>query len=196
MHGEKLKFIRDSFFRFNECYVWDQYYVNLFVRQYAEPSQFVIAIPPSMRIDKSIIQDANIYADYKYYFAKYNEEQVQAVINAMNILKRAGKKVKYRIHPRYSDLALLRKYVNNEEIEYPSEVGIVDSLSNCGCAVGSYSTVLLQAYFSGINITLDDVAFKEMYNRLNEYGYILMNKNLERLSALIKTTKLNRIFVI
>ncbi len=185
MHGEKLKFIRDSYFRFNECYVWDQYYVDLFVRQYAEPSQFVIAIPPSMQIN-TIRHEANKYADYKYYLAIYTEEQVQSVVDAMHTLKKTGKTVKFRIHPRYSNLSLLRKYVNNEEIEYPSEVGIIDSLANCSCAVGSYTTVLLQAYFSGINVVLDDVAFKETYEQLKEYGYILMNKKQERLSSLIR----------
>ena len=29
-HGERLYNIRDSYFRFDECYVWSKYYVNLF----------------------------------------------------------------------------------------------------------------------------------------------------------------------
>ena len=28
MHGEKLFFIRDSFFHYDECYVWDNYYID------------------------------------------------------------------------------------------------------------------------------------------------------------------------
>ena len=30
MHGEKLYFIRDTFFCFDRCYVWDGYYRDLF----------------------------------------------------------------------------------------------------------------------------------------------------------------------
>lgn len=44
-HGEKLMFIRDSFFHFDECYVWGDYYVKMFVRMKAEPNQFIVSVP-------------------------------------------------------------------------------------------------------------------------------------------------------
>ena len=38
MHGEKLYFIRDTFFCFDRCYVWDGYYRDLFCQLRAEPT--------------------------------------------------------------------------------------------------------------------------------------------------------------
>lgn len=29
MHGEKMYYIRDSYFRYDRCYVWDAYYRDL-----------------------------------------------------------------------------------------------------------------------------------------------------------------------
>ena len=182
MHGDKLKYIREAFFRFDKCYVWDQFYIDLFVRQYAEDSQFVIAIPPSLKVGKADHIDKSIYADYKYYLAIYTDEEARALVNAMSVFKTEGKTIKYRIHPRCSDLNILKKYVNDEEIEYPSKVNIIDSLRNTGCAVGSYSTVLLQAYCSDIPVLLDDVAYADTFNKLKEYGYILMSKDIAKLS--------------
>ena len=49
MHGEKLYFMRDSFFKFNSCYVWDEHYKKLFISMCADKNQFVIEIPPSLK---------------------------------------------------------------------------------------------------------------------------------------------------
>lgn len=182
MHGEKLRYIRDSYFRFDECYVWDQYYIDLFTRQHADERQFIVAVPPSMKVTPGNNKDSKYYADYKYYLAIYNDEEARNIVHSMEFAKREGKTVKYRIHPRCSDLDVLRKYVPEDEIEMPSQVSIIDSLQNVGCVVGSYTTVLLQAYYSGIPIMMDDMAFEDTYNKLEEYGYILISKNVKRLS--------------
>ena len=100
----------------------------------------------------------------------------------MAFARREGKTVRFRPHPRYSDMDLLKKYVSEEEIETPQKVGILESISNLDCAVGSYTTVLAQAYFSGKNILLDDVTFKSQYNQLKERRYILIGNNPQKLS--------------
>ena len=182
MHGEKLWFIRDAFFHYDECYVWDEYYADLFRSLKAEPTQFRVAIPPSMRIDTEVYKNQEYYADYKYYLALYTEEQIKWIVQSMEFAKREGKSVKYRPHPRYSDMELLRKYVKDEEIEMPKKVGIMDSISNLEFAVGSYTTVLSQAWFSGKGVVLDDVTFKDQFDKLEEHGYILAKKDCGRLS--------------
>ena len=100
----------------------------------------------------------------------------------MSFAKRKGKSVKYRIHPRYTDLNVLRKYVSESEIEIPSEVNILDSISNLEYAVGSFTTVLVQAYLSGKKVLLNDVTFKKRFDQLKDYGYILAKDDVERLS--------------
>lgn len=184
MHGEKLFFIRDAFFHYDECYVWDEYYAELFRSLMAEPTQFRVALPSSLRIDADSFKNSKVFSDYKYYLAFYNEEQIASIVRSMAFAKGEGKTVKYRPHPRYSDMELLKKYVRTEEIEMPKEVGIIESISNLDYAVGSYTTVLSQAFFSGKGVVLDDVTFESVFHKLKEFKYILSSKDTVKLSEL------------
>ena len=92
--------------------------------------------------------------------------------------------VKYRLHPRYSNRVIVCKYCSNEDIEDPNEVPIQESISNMTYAVGSYSTVLMQALLAGKTVILDDVTYRKTYDQLKEMGYILSNKPHHRLSNL------------
>lgn len=181
-HGEKLRYIRDAFFHYDECYVWDEHYVTLFKEMHVDSSQFRVAIPPSLRIDCQAYYNPSVYADYKYYLAVNTEEEIKNIVISMAFAKREGKTVKYRIHPRYTDLNVLRKYVSDDEIELPKNVSILESVSNIKYAVGSYTTVLLQAYLSGKKVILDDVTYEKRFEQLKEYGYILAKDGIERLS--------------
>ena len=184
MHGEKLFYIRDAFFHYDEIYVWHQHYVDLLKSLKAEPNQFRIALPPSMHIDSNKYHNPKVYSDYKYYLAIFDEEQIRSIVESMAFAKKEGKSVKYRPHPRYSDMTLLRKYVSDEEIELPREVSIQESVANLGCAVGSYTTVMVQAYFSGKQVMMDDVAFSEQYQKLKNLNYILTQYSVPVLSEL------------
>lgn len=182
MHGEKLFNIRDSYFHFDECYVWGEHYVNLFKSLKAEATQFRVALPPSIKIDCSAHQDPKAYADYKYYLAIIDDDEMKSIVASMSFAKLSGKTVKYRPHPRYTDINVLKKYVSDGEIEYPREVPILESISNLDYAVGAFTTVLVQAYFSGKNVIMDDVTFKKEYDRLGELDYILSTSTIETLS--------------
>lgn len=183
MHGEKLFNIRDSFFHFDECYVWSNHYVELFKSLKAEPTQFHVALPSSMKIEIERYLNPSVYADYKYYLAIFSEEQIKSIVNSMECFKQNGKTIKFRPHPRYSDLDLLRKYVDESEIEYPKKVSIFESVSNLCCAVGSYTTVLSQAWFSGKGVVFDDMTFKEQYDVLSDLQYGLIAQNCDLLSS-------------
>ncbi len=181
-HGEKLLLARDSFFHYDECYVWDEHYVNLFLDLRAEPTQFRVAVPPSLHIDCEANQNSSVYADYKYYLAVNTEDEIKGIVESMAFAKGEGKTVRYRIHPRYADLNILKKYVRDEEIELPLKVSIMESVANTEYAVGSYTTVLLQAYLSGKKVLLDDLTYKDRFEQLKEFRYILANDKVERLS--------------
>lgn len=182
MHGEKLFNIRDSFIHFDEFYVWSDYYVSLLKSLGAETTQFKVAIPNSVKIDTAKYHSTDSYADYKYYLALYSETEIKSIVNSMQFVKNSGKTVKYRPHPRYSNIALLEKYVSSDEIEYPNITSILESISNLQYAVGSYTTVLNQAYFSGKGVVCDDVTFKDQYEKLKDLKYILANISLPKLS--------------
>ena len=146
----------------------------------------MIEVPDSLRISLEQYVDNVCFADFKYILAIYSEAELQHIVEAMGRLKRQGYSIRYRPHPRYSDIALLRKYVTEDEIEYPSSVSVEYSIANAGCVVGSYSTVLLQAYLSGVKVVMDDITYRERYRELNERDYILSNKeDILPLSVLI-----------
>lgn len=182
MHGEKLFYIRDSFFRFSNCYVWDQHYVDLFLKLKAFPKQFIIEKPPFMTIYPNNHINKKYYSNYKYYLANYNEKELKSIISSLSFIKRKGKTIKYRPHPRYSDITLLEKLIPVEEIEYPDDVNIIDSISNTDYTLGLFSTVLNQAYNAGKKVILDDVTFKNEFEKLKNLDYILISKSLNLLS--------------
>lgn len=184
MHGEKLFYIRDSYFRFSQTYVWDEYYVDLFTQMMAPKEQFIAELPPFMAIQPSNYLDAKIKSDYTYYLASYDDEQIKSIVNSMEFAKEQGKIVKYRPHPRYSDINLLRKYVDESNIEYPKNVDIMVSVANTSCAVGVYTTVLNQAYHAGKKVIIDDINFPEYYGKLKELRYFLTYKSIKSIVLL------------
>lgn len=184
MHGEKLYNIVDAFFHFNECYVWSHHYEKLFMDMRAEPSQFRIAIPPSMEINIEAHTNNTVYADYKYYLAEVSEEQIRSIVDSMSFAIKEGKTVKYRLHPRIDNLNIILRFISPDDIEDPKYVSIIDSISNCSVAVGSYSTVLNQAYCSGRSVLLDDVTFKDQFDRLADLRYWLIGEKCPRLSEM------------
>ena len=157
-------------------------YIDLFISLKAEPNQFKIAIPRSLTIDVNHFLNKSLYADFKYYLAAYNEAEIKSIVNSMQFAKKQGKSIKYRPHPRYSDISLLKKYVDDIDIEWPQQVNILESVSNLDYAVGSYTTVLLQAFFSGKSVLLDDITFQKQYVKLKDLRYILSNVGLPTLS--------------
>lgn len=173
MHGEKIFDMRQSFFHFDECYVWDKHYVQLFLKLHAEPSQFQIEVPPAMTMDIDCPMNRDYFADYKYYLQTYTREELQSILQSMQFAECEGKSVKYRPHPRYSDLKILNQLVPHDRIENPSDVPILDSIANCGSVVGRDSTVLIQAHAAGKPVILDDVTFKKNYELLKDRDYIL-----------------------
>lgn len=182
MHGEKLFSLRDSYFRFDKCYVWDEHYINLFRSLNAAPDQFVVELPESMKFDLEKHFVKKCYADFKYYLGFYNEEEIASIVKAMEPVMKSGKTVKFRPHPNYSDMGLLRKYVSEEQIEQPKMVNILDSISSTQNVVGVYSTVLTQAYFNGQHVIIDDISCKKQYESLKDLDYILIDKVGNRLS--------------
>lgn len=183
MHGEKLFYIRDSYFRFSNTYVWEPYYIKLFISMNAPENQFIAELPPFMSIKPSEYLDIKYHSDYTYYLANFNENDIKNIVASMAFAKSKGKTVMYRPHPRYSDIDLLRKYVDESYIEYPDSVNIMLSVAKTDCAVGLYTTVLNQAFHAGKKVLIDDINFPYNYSKLKELSYSLLNKPIQKLSS-------------
>jgi hypothetical protein len=183
MHGEKLYFMRDSFFRFHECYVWDEHYKDIFERLRADKKQFKVAIPESLRIKT---EGADKTVDYTYYLGAEKDDILKTIVNAMSELQKKGYRVAIRPHPRYSDIQEIKTTAPSVEIEEIKEFTIEDSLKRTGHAVSVYSTVLNQASCNDIGIVLDDVSNPSKFARLKEIDFIMLSKPHELLSELLE----------
>lgn len=185
MHGEKLFNITDSFFAFNRCYVWDEFYRDLFLELRAEPSQFRIAVPPSLIFEsKNVEKEVN----YTYYLQAQKGEKLAEIVNLLKKIKNDTNRVVVRPHPRFTNLSELEICSANSgiEIENFKEVPIEISVMRTKNVISVYSTVLQQAYYNKIGIVIDDVSNPELIRELAEHQYIMLNVEHTLLSDVMR----------
>lgn len=169
MHGEKLFHMRDSFVNFDEYYVWDKCYADLLISLRCNKNQFRIEVPKSLCI-KIPVEVEKKY-DYTYYLASESEKVLNLISEKLIILKNRGKRISVRPHPRYSNIEHIKKIFAELNIEDTSKITIEQSLAQTDRAIALYSTVLNQAYHSGIKIIIDDLSNVENYRKLKELQY-------------------------
>lgn len=186
MHGEKLFYIGNVYFRYNRCYVWGEHYKQMFLELKAEPNQFRIEIPESFNIDIKNNYHHEYYSDYKYYLQIYNEEQLKSIIKSLEFILKQGLTYKLRPHPRFSDFKILEKVVDKRFIEYPKDVPILASVASTKHVIGSFTTVLNQAYYANIDVIFDDVTYKEVFFKLGDLNYIFANTSTNKLSDYVE----------
>lgn len=107
MHGEKMYYMRDSFFKFDECYIWDEYYGKILMAMKADKNQFVVEVPASLKFDGELIRTQKY--DYTYYLGAESEEVLKKISKILEQLYKSGKKISIRPHPRYSNMDLVKK---------------------------------------------------------------------------------------
>lgn len=173
MHGEKLYFMRDSFVCYDEYYVWNERYKNLLIELGAEPSQFKIEIPDSLKIPNN----GDILKEYDYtcYLGGETGQVLAKIADCLRVLKEKGNKVALRPHPRYTNLAEVDNLLEGIEIENAREISIEQSLLRTKNAVSLYSTVLNQAYHNGIGVVIDDCSDPEKFQKLEERKYCMLS---------------------
>lgn len=175
MHGDKVWGIRDSFFRFDECYVWHEHYKKMFLSLKAFPGQFIVELPPEFHPGKIEVEEGD-KADYCYYFQIESHEEIDRILACLAVLKNRGSRVRARLHPRWSDAEYINRKAQdrNIEIEAPG-IDINYSILASGHAISKFSTVLLQSYFLGIPVIIDDCSDVHKYNKIKEYDYIMLS---------------------
>ena len=183
MHGEKLYYIRDSFFCFDRCYVWDECYRRLFFDLRAEPTQFRVEIPPSMQPWEKPSTPPEV--DLTYYLQEEPTEQRMQIAAALHPLQARGMVIAVRPHPLYCDDTLLEIF-SGFALEMPGNCSIEQSILRTKCAVSLYSTVLLQASINGVAVVIDDLTAPERFAQLKSLRYIMLDKPHGLLSALLQ----------
>lgn len=182
MHGEKLYYIRDSFFRFHKCFVWDREYQKLLKELRAEPGQFVVEVPPSLIFtQKSVVQSF----DFTYYLGAENGDSLDRVMNALDDLANKGYKVALRPHPRYTHISEINEKQHQFDVE-DRVLTIEQSLLRTKNAISVYSTVLNQAFHNGVNIVIDDVTNSYIFSKLEELNYVMLKKKHYLLSQILE----------
>lgn len=180
MHGEKLYHIRDSFFHFDRCYVWNSFYQQLFAQLRAEEYQFCVEVPPvqqpwtDLHVEKAV--------DYTYYLQAQDTSALQIVAAQMSRLQRKGYSVAVRPHPIYSDRKAVSQIFDGCIIENPQELPIQTSVLRTRHVISQHSTVLLQAHTNGVPIVIDDVSKPEDFRKLQELQYQMLSEAHELLS--------------
>ena len=101
MHGEKLWYIRDSFFEFNECYVWNEHYISMFRSLRAAPQQFIIDLPPVFSERPDVIYEDIV--DFCYYLGEESQQEIITIFDFLSKLKQNEFSVRVRPHHRYTN---------------------------------------------------------------------------------------------
>lgn len=184
MHGEKLYDMHDAFSKFDEFFVWDQVYVDLFVSMRGDADQFVIEQPRSLRISN----EGNIEKkyDYTYYLTAEDDDALCIIAQKLKELKEAGKRISVRPHPRYSDMDKVNTYFDFANVENWKTITIEESLLQTGAAISLHSTVLYQAYNNGIGAIIDDISAPDQFAKLKELRYVMLSVEHRLLSALLE----------
>lgn len=182
MHGEKLYYIRDSFFRYDECFVWEQHYKDLLISLRADAAQFKIAIPENLKFCHKVQKKDNY--DFKYYLANENQGELLQVKRSLDRLKEKNYRIKVRPHPRYTDLKLMKDILCEYAFE-DNHITIEESLMETRNAIALCSTVLNQALYNDINIVIDDVVNPDKFEKLKQLRYLCLDKPHLLLSMII-----------
>lgn len=187
-HGVKMYFIRDAFFRFDRCYVWDRHSADILCSLWAKPEQFIIERPPSLCF--SAQTSALERVDYTYYLQVPTPQEFETIIKNLKILQGRGARVAIRPHPLHIDVAkaLYRDSVGFL-LEDPHDVSIEQSLLRTDCAISLASAALIQAVYNDIPIVIDDVTIPGLYEDLDSRQYICLRSEHRRLSELLKGLK-------
>lgn len=187
MHGDFLKRITFSYFRFTVFYVWDEYYIDMFKSLGNDNTKYLVEIPVAL---KDACRRPSAKEEYPYFLTYYlgnEDEKTMKNINAvLKIISKKGIQCKVRMHPRESDIKTVQKIFCDIRIEDPKEVSLEDSLNKTNYACALCSTVLFQAWACGKKIMIDDCSNVKDYETLRKLGYMLLEKKPRLLSDLLR----------
>lgn len=163
MHGDKGFNIRDSYFKFSRCYVWHNYYIDLFKLLNADENQFIVECPPRhqriIAMGKTCQPIINII---KFYWAlEYNQNEMLFIAEHLTRIKEMGFDIIIRYHPLHKAFFFKRvyPYFSDFKIEDPVKVDLYDSLLETEYVLGTYTTVLYEGYLMDRKLIISDFEY-------------------------------------
>lgn len=191
MHGEKIYNIRDSFFRFSEYFVWNQYYVDLFRELMAYPKQFHIELPPRHYVLLEYKRKSTVSLNKKllkfYWASEVDDQELKYITEELTRLQNNGVRVVIRNHPVHGEYfnKKVKDYFHGFPLEDPSKKDIYESLAETDYVFGTYTTVLYEAILMGKVIVIND--FRCHIDCLDKMGFYVIKKgSYIPLSALLE----------
>lgn len=178
MHGEKLFYFGDAYFFFNSLYVWDEQYQSIFKDLKAEWEHCDVYFPSERFV---VNVDPEPTVELTYYLQMQTKKQMQVIHEAL--IKTGKQKIAVRPHPRYTNINACKSVFKDFEVEDPTLISIEESLKRTQAVVSVFSTVLLQAFCSGIEYFIDDVGCERQYEKLKNLKYRFATE--KRLSKII-----------
>jgi len=173
MDGDKLLNVKSSFFRFSKSLVWNQHYIDLFLKMHVFKKQFVIHTPKKhidiIKKNHTINPNKGIL---KYYWAIETKVETLNYINDnLNKLKKQGVRVIIRAHPYHIDTfnKMVLPILKNFEIEYPYQKEFIDSFFESEIILSSYSTTIYEACLCNKIVLIND--FKDNLKKLRKLGF-------------------------
>ena len=190
MHGEKIYNIRESFCRFTEFYIWDEYYKTLFDSLKVVALKYIVNYPFDYINENINKTNSNIEkVDYKFFLAIETKDSLSKLKNVISALKENNCRVVIRPHPLYTNLKLLNRYFEKNMLE-DSTIDIISSIMSAHNIVSIGSTVLFQAFKLNKKIIIDDVTQRKRFEYIKDNKYIIFTKKHCILSEiLINITK-------
>jgi len=182
MHGEKLLWFRDSFFKFHRCYIWEQHYKDVFIKLYAEPEQFYVLRSDTKEALRGYSYEPSDNLPYRYFLQ--GSETIEKLQEINKQFKALGAEVIFRCHPRYTDPKRFDGYPEFK-IELPGDVEFIQSMLTSSGIISKYSTVLYEAGLIGVPVIIDDWTNKEMAAQLRNREFIIFNRPHKLLSEFI-----------
>lgn len=183
MHGEVYYQIDKGFCHYSKYMVWDSYYVDLF-REMCSAGEIVTYTPE--RFSKTQYPVLSNYpVTLTYYESGNSEVALRSLAKVFAKLKENGFTCVLRPHPRSSDIKTIQACFESGDIEDYRVISIEDSLKRTKFAAAFCSTVLMEALFGGKTVVLDDITDKTAFGKIQEKGYIILNKQHILLSELL-----------
>lgn len=181
-HGEYILNPECAFVRFTRYYAWNNKMIELFYLTRSPHNGFFVY--QTNRLAPVYKKQPNPEFFISYYLDDQSIEEITKLKVILSDFAKNGYKCKVRVHPRSGDLENTKKIFEGTSIyiEDPKAVSLSDSIENSRYIVSTISTVLSEAYASGLDVVIDDMNDVITLKAMKEVKYGLLDKTDLRLS--------------
>ncbi|MCI9480666.1 MAG: hypothetical protein HFI21_17025 [Lachnospiraceae bacterium] len=185
-HGEYSYNTRACGMRFHRMYVWERYFYDALYTLSGFKVPYVIELPDSILKACERNKEGNYEYEITYYLQNQSKEELRNVRDMLKRLEQKGYRCKVRPHPRESEWSMLQQCLPDIAIEDIRTTSLYESLNTTEYVVSFRSTVLLEAWFNGKKILIDDYSSEKYLEELKGEDFFLLHKGVMMLSHFIE----------